>query len=49
MLTLKPRGRGNWSVLLLRIEGDRAQPLLFKVGETLMLAGIVYRICKVSA
>lgn len=49
MLVLKPRGRGNWSVLRMRLDGDRAQPLLFRVGETITLAGINYRICEVTA
>ena len=49
MLVLKPRGRGNWSTLELRIDGSRAQPLLFRVGESITLAGVVYRICKVAA
>lgn len=49
MLLLKPKGRGNWSTLQLRLDGDRAQALLFNVGDTITLAGIVYRICQVSA
>lgn len=49
MLILKPKGRGNWSVLRVQLDGDRAQPLLFRVGETITLAGVVYRICEVTA
>ncbi len=48
-LTLKPKGRGNWHTLLLAIDGSRAQALLFQVGDLIPLAGVVYRICKVSA
>lgn len=49
ILTLKPKGRGNWHELVMAIEGSRAQALLFQIGQTITLAGIVYRICKVSA
>lgn len=48
-LVLKPKGRGNWSALTVRIDGARAQPLLFRVGSFIELAGFTYRICKVSA
>lgn len=48
-LLLKPKGRGNWSGLTLSLDGSRAQPLLFRVGELITLAGVVYRICKVTA
>ncbi len=47
MLVLKPKGRGNWTPIVLTVDGDRATPLLVKVGETVTLAGIVFRICKV--
>ena len=47
MLVLKPNGRGNWSSIVMAVEGNRATPLLVKVGETVTLAGIVFRICKV--
>lgn len=47
MLFLKPKGRGNWRTAVMAIEGDRADPLLVRVGETITLAGIVWRICKV--
>lgn len=48
-LTLRPRGRGNWSTLTMQLDGDRAQPLLFRVGSTVVLAGVTFRICKVTA
>lgn len=48
MLTLKPKGRGNWKPITMRVEGDRANPLLVKVGDSLMLAGIVFRICNIK-
>lgn len=47
MLVLKPKGRGNWTPIVLTVDGDRATPLLVKVGETVTLAGIVFRICEV--
>ena len=47
MLILKPKGRGNWAPVTMVVDGDRATPLLIKVGETVTLAGIVFRICKV--
>lgn len=48
MLTLKPKGRGNWATLSVEILGPQALPLLFRVGETIVLAGAVFRICKVT-
>ena len=48
-LLLKPKGRGNWAPLELTITGSRAQPLLFRIGELITLAGIVYRIHKVTS
>jgi hypothetical protein len=48
MLTLKPRGRGNWRPLVITIIGDRASPLLIRPGQLLTLGGVVFRICTVS-
>jgi hypothetical protein len=48
MLTLKPAGRGNWSTLIVAVEGKRASPLLIRAGQKLTLGGIVYRICSVT-
>jgi len=36
-VVLKPLGRGNWS------------PLLVRVGECIVLAGITFRVCEVRA
>jgi hypothetical protein len=47
MLICKPRGRGNWKSIVVAIEGERASPLLVRVGELLTIAGVVFRICKV--
>lgn len=48
-LVLKPLGRGNWATLRMTLEGSRAQALLFQVGAIIVLAGLRYRICKVTA
>jgi len=47
MLVLKPVGRGRWNAITMAVVGDRAQPLLVKVGDRVTLAGIVFRICEV--
>lgn len=47
-LTLKPKGRGNWAIVTMELAGVGVKPLLFPVGSTLVLAGITFRICKVS-
>jgi hypothetical protein len=49
MLVLKPAGRGNWAPLRMVLDGTRAQPLLFRVGSTIELAGLKFRICEVHA
>lgn len=49
MLVCKPKGRGNWRSIVVAIEGDRAAPLLVKVGDTFTIGGVVFRICKVTA
>lgn len=48
-LMLKPIGRGNWAPLTMTLEGSRAQALLFQPGSIIVLAGLRYRICKVTA
>lgn len=47
MLVLRPKGRGNWTPLIVAIEGKRASPLLVRSGQMLTLGGVVYRIAKV--
>ncbi len=47
LLLLRPKGRGNWTPLVMSIEGQRASPLLVRVGQTLTLGGVVFRIAKV--
>ena len=34
-IELKPIGRGNWTPLVMQLDGARAQPLLFRVGEVI--------------
>jgi hypothetical protein len=47
MLILRPKGRGNWTPIVVAIEGQRASPLLIRKGQTLVLGGVTYRISKV--
>lgn len=47
MLLLKPQGRGNWAPIVMAIEGQRAAPLLVKVGDQVTLGGIVFKVSKV--
>jgi len=47
MLILRPPGRGNWTPLVIAVEGKRAAPMLVKPGQKLTLGGIVWRISKV--
>lgn len=49
MLILKPKGRGNWSPVTVDIKGQRAGPLLFRVGTYVLLGGVTFRIHKVLA
>lgn len=49
MLVLKPKGRGRWAPVTVRIEGKRAAPLLVKAGELFRLGGIEWRVCEVKA
>jgi hypothetical protein len=47
MLILRPVGRGNWTTAQLSFAGQRALPLLVKVGDKFPLAGVVWRVVKV--
>lgn len=47
MLVLKPKGRGNWTPLVMAIEGKRLGALLIRKGQLLTLGGVVYRIAEV--
>jgi hypothetical protein len=48
-LTLRPPGRGNWTLLTVVITGTRAAPLLFRKGHRFPIAGVNYRIVEVKA
>ena len=48
-LTLKPIGRGNWTTITMTVEGDRANPLLVKIGDTIEIGGITFRVTEVTA
>lgn len=47
MLVLRPPGRGNWSTLIVAIEGKHLAPLLVRVGQRMTIGDQVYRIAKV--
>ena len=47
MLLLRPIGRGNWTPLIVAIEGKRAAPMLVRRGDRLPIGGVVYRVAKV--
>lgn len=46
-LVLRPVGRGNWTPLVLRIEGHRATPILVAKNDRLQLGGITFRVVEV--
>lgn len=46
-LILKPKGRGNWSITTMQVDGHRVSPMLVRVGHLLTLGGVVYRIAEV--
>lgn len=48
MLTLKPRGRGNWNPLYLRVSGAHLPFLTVKAGDVVVLGGVIFRVCRVS-
>ena len=47
-LVLKPLGRGNWAAITMEMEGNRAAPLLVRVGDHMVLGGITFRITGVQ-
>jgi hypothetical protein len=48
-LILKPRGRGNWGTVVLQVHGQRAAPLLVRVGDPIVLGGVTFKITEVLA
>lgn len=49
MVILKPVGRGNWTPVTLTVEGRHAAPLTVRVGDRLVLGGVTFRVCGVTA
>ena len=49
MVTLKPVGLGNWTPVTLTGAGRHAAPLTVRVGDRLVLGGVTFRVCGVSA
>lgn len=49
MLILKPIGRGNWKPVTLVVDGRHAALLTVRVGDRLVLGGVTFRVCGVSA
>jgi hypothetical protein len=47
MLILRPIGRGNWTPLIVAVEGKRAAPMLVHLNNRLPIGGVVYRVAKV--
>lgn len=48
-LHLVPTGRGRWRTVVLQVSGDRASPLLVRIGDRIPLGGVLFRVSKVSA
>lgn len=48
MLTLKPRGRGNWRPLYLRVSGAHLPFLTVRPRDLVTLGGVVFRVCAVQ-
>ena len=46
-LVLKLKGRGNWTSVVMALDGVRVSPLLIRAGQTFTLGGVVWRICEV--
>lgn len=46
-MVLKPRGRGNWRSLFLEASGAHLPFLTVQAGQTVVLGGVVFRVCKV--
>jgi len=46
-LVTKPAGRGRWRTITIEIKGDRAAPLLVKLGDRIPVGGLVLRVVRV--
>ena len=49
MLVLRPPGRGNWQPVRVMIDESKhaPQPMLFKPGDRVPLAGVLFRVVRV--
>lgn len=47
MLILRPIGRGNWTPLIVTVQGERAAPMLVKKGDRIPIGGVVFRVAEV--
>lgn len=47
LIICRPVGRGNWTAAQFHITGDRAKPLLVKIGLRFEMAGVTWRVVKV--
>lgn len=48
MLTLKPKGKGNWHPLYLQVSGAHLPFLTVKPGDVVVLGGAVFRVCRID-
>lgn len=46
-LICRPVGRGRWREIVIKVEGDRAAPMLVKPGDRIPLGGITLRVVRV--
>jgi hypothetical protein len=46
-LLLRPRGRGNWVVVTMRLDGARVESLFVQPGQTFFFGGLTWRIVSV--
>jgi len=47
MLVLKPKGPGNWSPVVVTVQGPRMDAVTIRPGHTFVLGGIEWRVCEV--
>lgn len=48
-IVLRPVGRGNWRTTIIRVEGDRASPILVARNDSITLGGVTFRVVEVRA
>ena len=47
-LVCKPCGRGNWAPIKIRLDSERMLPMLFSVGQKLLMGGLMLRIHRIN-